>query len=122
MQEINSHILRISGKSELPEPIELGHNYHISLEGSITSFAVHDNEDGTANKIYTFKPIKIDLLDPLGKTLKLKDTRRKSQLMRSLMMKKWRENNETIDFDEWHDKLYNQMMVDLEETILKIEK
>ena len=35
--EISNHILKLSGKAELPRAIDAGHNYHVSLSGSIPS-------------------------------------------------------------------------------------
>lgn len=55
-----------------------------------------------------------------GKVTKAKDTRKKSQQMRSWMMKLWRENNIVMDFEEFHDKLYNEMMKNLPDTINKL--
>jgi hypothetical protein len=42
--------------------------------------------------------------------------------MRSFMMKLWRENNVVEDFENWHDKLYTQMIRDLPLTINKINE
>jgi hypothetical protein len=120
--QINSHILKLSGKAELPNEIEMSNNYSVKLEGAIDSFSVHDNDDGTFDKIYSFKPVRVEVIDRLGKSLKAKDPRKKSQQMRSLMMKKWRENNITEDFEIWHDKLYNQMMSDLDLMIAIVAK
>ena len=103
MENVNSHILKLKGNSELPEEIEIGHNYHIALEGSVTGFKVEDNEDGTFNKIYDFKPVKVDVLTPLGKSLKLKDPRKSSQKFRNYCYKIWIEEGYTEPFDEVYE-------------------
>lgn len=103
--EISSHVLRISGKAELPNEIEIGHNYHISMSGSVTDFKEADMENGTRSRTYTFKPVKVELLDPLGKTLKLKDPRKMSQLFRQSAWKMWKDSASNIDFDTFYERL-----------------
>lgn len=115
--DIKSHILKLTGKSELPSAIEMGHNYHVALNGSITAVAEHDNEDGTADRIYTFKPIKMDLLTPKGKTLTLKDTRSNSQLLRSMLYGKWKNAASAISFEEAYAKFTYGVMSDMDELI-----
>lgn len=113
----NSHILKLTGKSELPEAVEIGHNYHVELDGSITAIAEHDNNDGTADKIYTFKPIKLEVLTPKGKTLVLKDTRSNSQLLRGMLHGKWKNAASNIDFEEAYSKFSFGVMSDMDELI-----
>lgn len=108
--DIKSHILRLQGKAELPHEVSIGSNYHLSLEGSIVNFTESDNDDGSANRVYTFKPVKLDLLNPLGKTLKLKDARSKSQLWRARLWGIWKEQNINMPFDEWYDELMANMI------------
>lgn len=109
---ISSHILRLQGKAELPREVKIGSNYHISLEGSITNFTQSDNEDGTHNRTYTFKPIKVALLDPLGETLQLKDARSKSQLLRGRFFGIWRTQNINMPFEQWYDAVMDAIIAD----------
>lgn len=110
MAEINSHILRLQGKAELPRAIDIGSNYHVSLEGSITNFTESSNDDGTHDRIYTFKPVKLELLDPRGETLKLKDARSKSQLWRARVWAVWKEQNIGMPFEKWYDSVMDNMI------------
>ncbi len=100
---INSHILKLQGKAELPEEIETGDNYHVALSGGIEKLEFHDNHDGTWDKIYTLKPIKIELLNHLGKSLKLKDPRKNSQKIRGALWKHYFQEGYTGDFDALYD-------------------
>ena len=111
---INSHILKLSGRAELPQEIDIGHNYHISMEGSVPKTELHDNEDGTFNRVYTFKPVKIELLDDKGEMLKLKDTRSMSQLFRGRMWKQWQDAHTDMSFDDWYHLLMQRMIQDAE--------
>jgi len=103
--KINSHQLKIMGKVELPHDIETGHNYHVATEGSVNKVELHDNEDGTWDKIYTFKPIHVSLLTPKGESLKLKDPRNNSQKIRNRLFGIYSSPEEqcTHDFDRVYD-------------------
>lgn len=112
MELISNYILRLQGKAEMPREVAIGHNYHISLEGSITNFTQSDNEDGTHSRTYTFKPVKIELLDPTGETIKLKDARSKSQLWRARCWAIWKNQNINMPFDAWYEGLMDNMVAD----------
>lgn len=119
---ISSHFLRLTGKAELPREIEMGNNYHVSLSGAVKSITNHDNEDGTVARMYTFKAIKVELLDELGETLKLKDTRSNSQRFRSLVYKYYINNAMTVEFDDFYDGVMNQAMFELPALIERYER
>lgn len=100
----DSYVLKLSGKAELPQPLEIGHNIKTVLEGSITSKTETDNEDGSHTHYYLFKPITVEAIDSKGERIRAKDTRSRSTQMRSLLFKRWREQNVAEEFDEWYDK------------------
>jgi hypothetical protein len=101
-ETINSHILKLSGKAELPSEIEAGSNYHVSCEGAINKVELQDQEDGTWDKIYTFKPVKIDLLDKMGKSLKLKDPRSNSVRIRGALYREFMFLNEQMNYEDFY--------------------
>ena len=76
---INSHILKLTGKAELPKELELGFNYKVTIDGSVTETTTVDNENGTVDVIYKFLPVLVETLTPKGERLKLKDVRKESQ-------------------------------------------
>ena len=45
MENNDSYYLKVSGKAEIPHPITIGHNFHTSLEGSVISETISDNEE-----------------------------------------------------------------------------
>ena len=53
---INSHQIRISGKSELDKEMTLGEEYELVVRGQVVKQEDHDNMDGTIDRIYVFKP------------------------------------------------------------------
>jgi hypothetical protein len=104
MDNLNNYILKLTGKAELPEPIAIGHNFNVALSGSIVSEAKHDNSDGSFSFIYTFKPVKVELLTDKGESLKLKDTRSASQLFRGALYKNWLNEQSSLPFDDWYTR------------------
>ena len=112
---INSHILKLSGKAELPSTISIGHNYKILSEGSVTKEELHDNEDGSFNKVYTFRPVTIEIQTDKGESLKLKDTRSASQLLRGRLWKQWQNAKSNLSFDDWYQKLMFNLITHAEE-------
>lgn len=119
---VDSHVLRLSGKAEMPHGIEMGHNWRVSCEGSIKNIADSDNEDGTVTRVYTFKPVKTEVLTPLGETIKLKDTRSNSQLFRSLLYKKWVNAASDESFDDFYDGVMQILMFKVDYVIDWYEK
>lgn len=107
---MDSHYLKISGKAELPHEIDIGFNFHVSLEGSVTSVTKSDNDDGSYTHAYKFVPIKVELLTPKGKTLKLKDTRGHSAIFRAKVWKEWSKGGYPEDFDVFYENLMNRLI------------
>ena len=110
---MDSYVLKLSGKAELPQPLEIGHNIKTVLEGSITSKTETDNEDGSHTHYYLFKPIVVEAIDSKGERIRAKDTRSRSTQMRSLLFKRWREQNIAEEFDEWYEKKMLEIMATL---------
>lgn len=110
---MNSHVIKLSGKAELPQALEVGHNIHVSLEGAITAETKQDNDDGSYTFYYTFKPIVVEAITGKGERIRAKDTRSRSQQMRSLLFKRWREANEAEEFESWYDKKMLELMNNL---------
>lgn len=122
MKTISSHILKLTGKAELPSKIEIGYNYNISLSGSITTQTDSDNEDGTLIRLYSFKPIKVEVLTPAGETIKARDTRSNSQLIRALVYKRWVNAASSLSFEEFYDRVCREIMLDIDLLSNRAEK
>lgn len=111
----DTHLLKISGKAELPKPIEIGHNYRVAMEGSVISQTKSDNENGEFTFTYLFKPVKIELLTSMGEMLKLKDPRKYSQLFRARVWTKWKAQDTGKDFDAYYEKLMMNLIQRVDE-------
>jgi hypothetical protein len=87
----------------------------VSLSGAVTSIVYTNNDDGTVNAVYPFKAIKVEILDELGKVVKLKDTRSRSQQLRGLILKKYRGDNTIQESDEaYYDSIMLKIMDNLD--------
>lgn len=115
--KISSHYIKLQGKAELPAPLHMGENYDVTLSGSVIKTSDHDNQDGTVNREYVFKPIKMEVVNELGESIKAKDTRSNSQLLRSLLWKKWVNAASSIPFEDWYAKFTYGVMRDIDELI-----
>lgn len=115
--DISNYILKLTGKAELPQAIEIGHNYRVALEGSVVAALDSDNEDGTLSRSFTFKPIKVEVLTATGETIKAKDTRSNSQLLRALVYKKWVNAASSESFDDFYQRFIFGVMRDIDELV-----
>ena len=107
---MDSYIIKLSGNAELPEALNIGHNFKVELSGSIVSETIEDNEDGTKSHYFKFKPILVEAIKPTGERLKAKDTRSRSQQLRALIFKIWRSGNYNETFDEFYDRTLLDIM------------
>lgn len=120
--KITNHILKLQGKAESPAPIEIGNNYHVSMQGAVISTTDTDNDDGTLTRSYVFKPIKVEILDQTGKTIPLKDSRSNSQLIRALIYKRWVNAASSLSFDEYYDAVCREIMLQVDVLVDQAEK
>jgi len=104
---INSHSIKLTGKAELSEPLEIDKNYKVILQGSIISSADHSNQNGTADRTYILKPVLVELIDEIGVTIKVKDMRKMSQKLRGTLRKEWQESGENIDEEKYYEREMN---------------
>ena len=114
---INEHILKLTGKCNLPESLELSNNYKVEVEGSITSVTDHDNHDGTADRVYKFEPVLVKIIDDKGKSIKAKDTRSESQKLRAILYRQFEEDAAEMDFDQFYLKVMKQIRLELSDLI-----
>lgn len=113
----NSYLLRLGGKAESPTPLKIGHNLHVSIEGSITSEERRDNEDGSFTYTYKFNPVRIALLNEKGESIKMRDTRSMGQLFRALVYKRWMNAGSSLDAEEFYNAVMTSAMANVDKII-----
>lgn len=102
--EINSNKLKLIGVVELPEPLEEGKNYHVVVEGECRGSGVDTNDDGTFDRTFKIGIIRLETSDELGKTIKAKDKRKRSQQLRAVIYRDFLDGHIEEDSEEYYDK------------------
>lgn len=103
--QVNSFWLKLTGKCNIPSPLELDHGYKVRIEGAVPSSTDESNEDGTFDRIFKFVPILVEIEDEKGEVIKAKDTRSWSSKLRRTLYHVWEsENDETITHEEHYER------------------
>ena len=107
----NEHVLKLGGKANIPEPLEIGHNYTIHIQGSVTSKTETDSQGEEHIFYYKFDPVLVEVITPTGKTIKAKDLRQRSQQMRAVITREWREDQtSTQTAEEYYDERMKELI------------
>ncbi len=109
---ISSYSIKLTGKAELSESIEIDKNYKVTLDGTITGSSDHSNQDGSCNRVFVFKPVLVEVIDETGKTLKAKDTRKMSQKLRGILRREWEECGEDVDEEDYYEREMRGIMLE----------
>jgi len=113
--------VKITGKANIPERLEIGHNYKLTADCSITSETRTDNENGEFDVVFKVEPITVEIQKDNGKVVKAKDPRKNSTKIRNLLYFKWKESNEAVDFDEYYTKFTNVVLANMDTLITKLK-
>lgn len=116
---MDNYFIKINGKINIPEIVKIGHNYDITLQGSVTDERKLDNEDGTFSYVSTFRPITGTIGLPTGKTIKLRDTRSRSSQLRARVHNIWRSTDDPRMEDEAYDRFMVYIMQNADELFEK---
>lgn len=103
-KEINEYIIKIQGKATLFEPLNLSRVYKVEIDGAITDVIDTDNENGTYSRTYRFKPTLVNVLADNGEVTRTKDIRSRSQQLRAVITREWRDLNEPISAEDYYEK------------------
>lgn len=83
---MNSYVLKITRNAELPEPLEIGNEYKVTVNGEVTGISKDDNDDGSFNYTHKMQLRSVELIDKQGKVLKSKDNRKRSVQLRGAIL------------------------------------
>ena len=79
----NSYTARIVGLSELPEALEIGHDYTIVITANCNKISKQDNEDGSFTFNHSLRQLMAQITSDDGKVIKVKDKKSQSQKLRA---------------------------------------
>ena len=111
----NDHFVRLTGKGNIPSGLEIGRNYALKANGTVTSITESDKNDGSHCLYYKFEPVTIELIDDLGESIKAKDTRSLSQLFRARVWKNWSKAPLSLTFEEYYERLMRRLIQQVDE-------
>lgn len=117
MQEeikINSNFLKITGEAELPEPLQIGREYIISVRVAIPKKELEDNEDGTFSESFKARMITCEVLKDNGEIIKSKDRRRASQKLRNMIRFYQGEIGDERDEEEFYQAFMAKLMANFD--------
>lgn len=116
-----TYYIKIQGKVNVPKKIDIGHNYRVVMDCSVTQEQKEDNEDGTFNIISKVVPITAEISKDNGETIKAKDPRKNSTKIRNLLHWKWSHANSTEDFESYYTRYTNWALANMD-TALELLK
>ena len=94
---MNSHSLKLSGRFEIPDPLDIDTDYNLNITGSIDAISKH-SDGGEFEYVYSLKPMYGDV-ELKGKTVKFVKKGSKSQVLRAKILACG------LDYDKEMDKL-----------------
>lgn len=124
MQEnkIDTRYIKFSGKAEVDKDLIVGNNYSILSSGTITAETLTDLHNGTFAKSYKWEVIQSEISGEKGESIKAKDTRSNSTLLRNQSYAIWRNLTTSMDFDTFYDTMIKEYMKMAEMVASKIIK
>jgi hypothetical protein len=109
--KINEHILKLSGRANIPQGLFIGKAYKISIDGEVTSTTDSNNQDGTCNRVYKYEPITVEIKNEYGDTIKTKDVRKRSVQVRKTLWKFWMTSGTDMDFETFYDECMKRVIL-----------
>lgn len=101
---MDNYCIKLSGRAELPEKLEVDKNYVVGLEGTVTNEDKSSNDDGSFTFTYKLKPVTVQITKETGQTIKAKDIRSRAQQFRGVLWKEWKDGGEKIEFEDYYDR------------------
>ena len=101
--EISNYVLKLSGKVELKEPLEIAKSYKVIFDGEIREAKDSSNDDGTLTRTYTFAPIIGDILGDNGSVTKTRDARKRSQQLRACIRQEWMSSASSKEENQYYE-------------------
>lgn len=100
-----NYFIKIQGKANVPERVDIGHNYKLTADCSVTSESRIDNQDGSFDIIFKVEPVTVAIEKDNGEVIKAKDPRKNSQKLRNYLFKLYHDEGYVEDFDRVYDEV-----------------
>lgn len=103
-KKINSYSLKFTGKVELPKPLEQEHEYVFAIRGDIRGYSDKPTDDGEFDATYSAQLVSVEVIDPLGESVKSKDKRSESKKTRFAIVAELDDLGADIDPEEGYSE------------------
>jgi len=120
--EVNEHFIKLVGKACIPEPLELGNNFKVEIDGEVTTVTDTNNQNGTKDRYYKFVPILAKILKDNGEVIVAKDNRSASKKVRNMCYRIWESNDDKRDYETAYQDTIKQVMFELVELYDRAKK
>ncbi len=100
----NEYVLKLAGKAYIPQELEIGRNYKITSDGTITAKIETDLDNGSHLLTFKFSPVLVEIQEEGKPAIRAKDVRRQSQKLRGIIYRQWQEDNVSIEFEIYYEK------------------
>jgi hypothetical protein len=107
---IDTRYIKFSGKAEIERDLVVGNNYTIVSNGTVTSETLSDLQNGAFAKSYKWEVIQTEITNDKGESIKAKDTRSNSTLMRNQHYAIYQNLSTDMDFDTFHTEMVREHM------------
>ena len=117
-EKINENILRITGSSNIPEPLKTGHEYSIVLKADCIGVNKRDNHDGTFNYTFLLRQTgEAIITTDRGKIIQSKGRKSKSKALRGALWHFYEQNEEQGEFEPFYEKMMDLIIKYLPEIL-----
>jgi len=105
--QINEHILKITGSAMLPEPLEFENDYSLGVNVSVVKISDVSKNDGTKDKEYTGRLITCEILKDNGTVMKTEVGSSQSKKLRNQIYAWGLDNHSDIESEELYETIMN---------------
>jgi hypothetical protein len=120
--QINEFVVKLSGRASIPQELKIGNAYKLYFDCAVTAETLHDNQDGTFDKVYSLKPVRAEIMDDKGEAIKTKDFRSESQKTRSLIKWEWEQRGGRMEFEKYYELMQRKIRDNIAAFAEEIEK
>lgn len=106
---VNEHILKITGRATLPEPLEMDKSYRIGLDIDVKTASDSSNDDGTINRTFVGRMMSCEVLKETGDVIRADVKGSQSKKLRNQIYAWGQEKHPEVDDEELYDIVMNQI-------------
>ncbi len=112
---IDTHFIKLSGKGNIATQLEIGRNYELRAQGTVTTKTESDNNDGSHSIYYRYEPVVIEVVNDKGESIKAKDPRSLSQLFRARLYRLWTKKPDNKSFEDYYNTIMGNLIQNADE-------